>query len=398
MSEAERPAGPIGPLSGVKVLDLTSYLAGPYGCTLLADLGAEVIKIEAPAGDMIRNFPSTLENESRVFLGTNRNKLGMVLDLKKPEARAILDRLVAEADVIAHNFRPSVPDRLGIGYERLKGINPRLIYVSLTGFGQTGPMADNAGFDQVLQTMTGICTFQGSRDAPQVVLGSIVDYYTSSLLAYGVSSALYHRERTGEGQFVGLSLLRTALAMQAGRFVWAEGEGREAARDLRSGGLTGIHPTKEGHIYISAHSPHFWEALCELIGMEDLARDPRYDTMRKRAQHAAEILPRMRELLLAHTADEWEEIFGQRVPCSKAHPIEDMFDHPQVLDQGLVATMEHPVVGSYRGLGKPIEFGTTPGPAQFGAPTFGQHTDEVLARLGYSEEEIGRLRADGAIR
>ena len=258
-------------------------------------------------------------------------------------------------------------------------------------------MADNAGFDQVLQTMTGICNFQGRDDAPQVVLGSIVDYYTSSLLAYGVSAALFHRERTGEGQFVGLSLLRTALAMQAGRFVWAEGEGRDAARDLRSGGLTGIHPTKDGHIYISAHSPHFWEALCELIGMPDLARHPRYDSMRKRAEHAKEILPRMRELLLAHTADEWEVIFGQRVPCSKAHPIEDMFDHPQVLDQKLVATMEHPVVGSYRGLGKPIEFGTTPGPAQFGAPTMGQHTDQVLARYGYSEEEIARMRADGAI-
>lgn len=389
--------GPVGPLTGVKVLDLTSYLAGPYGCTLLADLGAEVIKIEAPAGDMIRNFPSTIPNESRVFLGTNRNKLGVVLDLKKKEARDALDRMVADADVIAHNFRPSVPDRLGIGYERLKAINPRLIYVSLTGFGQTGPMADNAGFDQVLQTMTGICTFQGREGEPQVVLGSIVDYYTSSLLAYGVSAALYHRERTGEGQFVGLSLLRTALAMQAGRFVWAEGEGREAARDLRSGGLTGIHPTKDGHIYISAHSPHFWEALCELIGMPDLAKHPRYDTMRKRAEHAAEILPRMRELLMARTADEWEVVFGQRVPCSKAHPIEDMFDHPQVLDQKLVATMEHPAIGSYRGLGKPIEFGATPGPDQFGAPTMGQHTDAILARYGYSEDEIARMRADGAI-
>ncbi|BBK36143.1 CoA transferase [Allostella sp. ATCC 35155] len=389
--------GPVGPLTGVKVLDLTSYLAGPYGCTLLADLGAEVIKIEAPAGDMIRHFPSTIPNESRVFLGTNRNKLGVVLDLKKAEAREALDRMVADADVIAHNFRPSVPDRLGIGYERLKGINPRLIYVSLTGFGQTGPMADNAGFDQVLQTMTGICTFQGRAGEPQVVLGSIVDYYTSSLLAYGVSAALYHRERTGEGQFVGLSLLRTALAMQAGRFVWTEGEGPEAARDLRSGGLTGIHPTKDGHIYISAHSPHFWEALCELIGMPDLARHPRYDTMRKRAEHAAEILPRMRELLMARTADEWEVVFGQRVPCSKAHPIEDMFDHPQVLDQKLVATMEHPAVGSYRGFGKPVEFSATPGPDQFGAPGMGQHTDAVLARYGYSEDEIARMRAAGAI-
>lgn len=388
---------PVGPLSSIRVLDLTSYLAGPYGCTLLADLGAEVIKIESPDGDMIRNFPSTIPNESRVFLGTNRNKLGMVLDLKKPEARAVFDRMVAEADVIAHNFRPAVPDRLGIGYERLKTINPRLIYVAVTGFGQTGPMAQNAGFDQVLQTMTGICNFQGRADKPELVLGSIVDYYTSALLAYGVSAALLHRERTGEGQFVGLSLLRTALTMQAGRFVHAEGEGMDVAREMRSGGLTGLHPTKDGHIYISAHSPHFWAALCELIGMPEFANHPRYDTMRKRAELAQEILPRMRELLLAHTADEWGVIFGERVPNSKAHPIEDMFDHPQVLDQNLVATMSHPAVGSYRGLGKPIEFGTTPGPAQFGAPTFGQHTDELLQRYGYSADEITALRGAGAV-
>jgi crotonobetainyl-CoA:carnitine CoA-transferase CaiB-like acyl-CoA transferase len=388
---------PIGPLSSIRVLDLTSYLAGPYGCTLLADLGAEVIKIESPDGDMIRNFPSTIENESRVFLGANRNKKGIVLDLKKPEGLAVLDRMVAEADVIAHNFRPSVPDRLGIGYERLREINPRLIYVAVTGFGQTGPMANNAGFDQVLQTMTGICTYQGRDGAPEVVLGSIVDYYTSALLAYGVSAALLHRERTGEGQFVGLSLLRTALTMQAGRFVWTEGEGRDAVREMRSGGLTGIHPTKDGHIYISAHSPHFWNALCELIGMPEFANNPRYDTMRKRAELAHEILPRMRELLLKRTAAEWEVVFGQKVPNSMAHPIEDMFDHPQVLDQKLVATMQHPVVGSYRGLGKPIEFSATPGPVQFGAPTFGQHTDEVLKQCGYSDEDIRRLRDAQAI-
>ncbi|MGE0716382.1 MAG: CaiB/BaiF CoA transferase family protein [Alphaproteobacteria bacterium] len=390
-------AAPVGPLSGIKVLDLTSYLAGPYGCTLLADLGAEVIKVEAPVGDMIRNFPSTLQNESRVFLGANRNKQGIVLDLKKKEALAILHRMVETADVVAHNFRPSVPKRLGIDYERLKAINPRLIYVSLTGFGETGPMADNAGFDQVLQTMTGICTFQGTPENPQVVLGSVVDYYTSALLGYGVASALFHRERTGEGQFVGLSLLRTALTMQAGRFVWAEGEPLHVNRELRSGGLTGIHPTKEGSIYISAHSPHFWKALCEALGLDDLATDPRYDTMRKRAEHAAVLLPRLREALMKHTAAEWEEIFGQSVPCARARPIEDMFEHPQVLAEDLVATMEHPVVGSYQGLNKPIRFSATPGPKNFGAPTFGQHTDAVLSRHGYSEEEIAQLRADGAV-
>lgn len=399
--KSEMPAaggGPAGPLSGIKVIDLSSYLAGPYGCTLLADLGAEVVKVEPPDGDTLRHFPSSLEGESRLFLGANRGKLGIVLDLKRPEGLAALDRLVAEADVLVHNFRPSVPPRLKIDYERLRRINPRLIYCALTGFGDSGPLKDHAGFDQVLQCMTGIATFQGaSLGKPQVVLGSVVDYYSSALLAFGIASALFHRQRSGEGQYLSVSLLRSALAMQSGRFIWAEGEGRDAPRDLRSGGLTGIHPTRDGDIYLSMHSNHFWRALCELVGLPELADDPRYDSMQKRADHAPELLPKLRTALAARSALEWEQVFGQRVPCCAVRPIEDMFDHPQVLAEELVATMEHPTVGRYRGLSKPLKFGATPGPAPTAAPTLGQHTAEVLRRAGYAEEEIDHLRRLGAI-
>jgi formyl-CoA transferase len=286
---ASRTEGLVGPLSGITVLDLSAYIAGPYGCTLLADLGSEVIKIEPPSGDTLRQYPSTLKGESRAFLGTNRNKLGMVLDLKQSDGLAVLLRLVEKTDVLVHNFRPAVPARLGIDYEKLRTINPRLIYCALTGFGETGPLKDKAGYDQVLQSMTGICTFQGQTDEkPQIVLGSVVDFYAASLLAYGVTSALFHRERTGEGQYVGVSLLRTALAMQSGRFIWAQGEPREVGRDMRSGGVTGIHPTGDGYIYISANTPHFWRSLCELLGVPELADDSRYDTIRKRAQKAAD--------------------------------------------------------------------------------------------------------------
>ncbi len=194
------PADSSGPLTGVRVLDLSSYIAGPYACSLLADLGADVIKIEPPDGDGLRHYPSTLESESRAFLGANRSKRGVVLDLKQSEGLSALLHLVEAADVLVHNFRPSVPKRLGIDYEKLKKINPRLIYCALTGYGETGPMRDKAGYDQVLQSFTGITTFQGG-----IVLGSIVDFYAASMLAYGVSSALFHRERTGEGQYVGLS-------------------------------------------------------------------------------------------------------------------------------------------------------------------------------------------------
>lgn len=384
---------PAGPLSGIRVLDLSSYVAGPYACSLLADLGADVVKIEPHAGDSMRHYPSTLDAESRAFLGTNRSKRGLALDLKQPEGLAALKRLVGTADVLVHNFRPSVPARLGIDYERLKAVNARLIYCALTGYGDSGPMKDKAGYDQVLQCFTGICTFQGAtNEKPEIVLGSVVDFYAASLLAYGTSAALFHRERTGEGQYVGISLLAAALAMQSGRFICAEGETPDTDRDLRSGGITGIHPTGQGELYLQANAAHFWRSLCTLVGLPHLADDPKYDTVRKRARHATEIVPAIRKALQAHTAREWEEIFGEQVPCCAVRSIEEMFDHPQVVAQGLVGSMQHPRIGSYQGVRQPLKFSEGSGPEPFAAPALGQHTDEILSSIGYSAEEIGRLR------
>src|SRR5437763_14055486 len=237
------------------------------GCTLLADLGADVIKIESPQGDMLRQFPSSLEGESRFFIGTNRGKRALALDLKQPDGLAILHRMVETADVFVENFRPSVPARLGIDYPRLREINPRLVYAGLTGYGDKGPRSDRGGFDQVLQCLSGMAVFQGGgADKPQLVLGSVLDYFTSALLAYGVAAALFHRERSGKGQYLSLSLLRSALTSQAGRFVWADSETRDVARDSGTGGLTGIHPTKNGARYISVPPNHFWAALGQLVG------------------------------------------------------------------------------------------------------------------------------------
>jgi len=392
------PPTPAGPLDGVTVLDLCSYLAGPYGCTLLADLGARVIKVESPQGDMLRQFPSSLPGESRFFLGTNRGKHAMALDLKHPEGLAVLHRMVETADVLVENFRPSVPARLGIDYPRLKAVNPRLVYCGLTGYGDTGPLSEKGGFDQVLQCLSGMAVFQGGGpDKAQVVLGSVLDYFTSALLAYGVASALFHRERSGAGQYLSLSLLRSALTIQAGRFVWTDSESREVPRDSGAGGLTGIHPTRDGGLYISVHSNHFFAALCELIGRPELARDPRCATMRSRAAHAAELVPELRAALAARRALEWEEIFGERVPCAAVRPIEDMFDHPQVIAEDLVTTLDHPVVGRYRTMTKPIKFADTHGPPPTPSPVFGQHSDEILAAYGYSAQDIAALRERGAI-
>jgi formyl-CoA transferase len=286
---------------------------------------------------------------------------------------------------------------LGIDYDTLRTRNPRLIYCALTGYGDTGPLKDSAGYDQVLQTMTGICTFQGAPGDPEIVYGSVVDYYAASLLAGSVSSALYQRERTGQGSYIGVSLLGSALAMQSARFIWAENEPRDVWRDMRSGGITGLHPTREGSIYLSANTPHFWEALCELVGLADMARDPRYDSVRKRAEHADEIVPRLRQALQAHTAMEWQDIFGVRVPCAPAQPIEDMFDHPQVLAQDMLHTYPHPVVGSYRGLARPVQFGKEPVAAPRAAPTLGQHTEQVLRDGGWTDAELDDLRAAGVL-
>ncbi|MBW8807410.1 MAG: CoA transferase [Lysobacter sp.] len=389
-----QPVAAPGPLAGVRVLDLSAYIAGPYGCSLLADQGADVIKIEPPDGDNLRQYPSTLASESRAFLGVNRSKRGIVLDLKRADDHAVLLRLVREADVLVHNFRPSVPKRLGIDFEQLRLINPRLIYCAVTGYGETGPMKDKAGYDQVLQTMTGMCNLQGRRGGPpEIIYGSVVDYYAAALLAAGVSSALFERERSGLGQFVGVSLLRSALTMQSARMIWADGEGLDIGRDMRSGGVTGIHPTRDGHIYISANTARFWKALCEKTGLRELADDPRYDSVRKRAQAVAEIVPRLQQALAARSAMEWEAIFGDEVPCAAARRIEDMFDHPQVLAEGIVDAIDHPQVGRYRGVAQSIKFGRTPGPAAFAAPMLGQDTQAVKAELGETGA-VGRKRRE----
>jgi crotonobetainyl-CoA:carnitine CoA-transferase CaiB-like acyl-CoA transferase len=392
------PADAAGPLTGITVLDLSAYIAGPYGCALLADLGAEVIKIEPPTGDTLRQYPSTLAGESRAFLGTNRSKRGIALDLKKPEGMDVLLRLVRKADVFVHNFRPLVPKRLGIDYETLKAIKPGLIYCSLTGYGETGPLKDRAGYDQVLQSVAGICTSQGEgKSLPEIVYGSVVDFYAASMLAYAVNAALFHRERTGEGQSIGVSLLGSALAMQATRFVWADSEPRSIGRDMRSGGVTGIHPTKEGQIYISANTPHFWQALCEFTGLTELTSNPRYATVRLRAEHADELIPLLHTALQAHTALEWEQVFGEKVPNAAVRPIEDMFDFPQVVAEGMIVSNDHPVIGPYKSLARPVKFSATPGPQPFTSPGFGQHSDEILEEAGYSAEEIELLHHKGAV-
>ena len=392
------------PLSGVKVLDLSAYIAGPYGCTLLGDLGADLIKVESPEGDNLRKYPSTLASESRAFLGINRNKRGLCLDLKHPDGHAVLCRLVQQADVLVHNFRPGVPERLRIDFDTLKAINPRLIYCAMTGYGDRGPMARHAGYDQVLQSMTGMCASQGKADGPpEILYGSVVDYYGASLICSSISAALYRRERTGLGQAVQVSLLGSALAMQSARLVWADGEPRRIERDMRSGGITGIHPTQEGYLYISANTPHFWRALCEHLGLAALADDERYDTVKKRAANADVLIPMVREALAKAPARAWADRFGQSVPCSVVNRVEDMFDDPQVAAMDFMGAYHNPHAGGYRGLSRWARFdgaAAAPGDAARhagGAPGLGEHSRQILGELGYDAAAIERLIQSAAV-
>lgn len=384
-------------LDGIIVLDLTSYIAGPYGTALLGDVGADVIKVEVPTGDMMRHYPSSLPGEGRAFLGANRNKRSIAIDLKNPEGLAALHRMVEQADVFVHNFRPGVPEKLGIGYDALKALRPALIYCSLTGYGQTGPFSHHPGYDQMLQCFAGIAAAQGGgAEAPQVLGGSIVDFYTSTLLAFGVSAALVHRERTGEGQQVELSLLRSAIALQPGRFIWAESEPRNVPREPPVGRTAGAHPTKDGFLYVQASTPPFWKALCEFLGLPQLAADPRYDTVKKRFDRSGEVMPLIKQALLDRTAAEWEALMLGRVPAIAVHGIEDMFDHPQVLAEDLVVEHDHPVVGRYRAMTKAVRMGAGDNHTTR-APLVGEHTDEILRGFGFGDGEIERLRSGEAV-
>ena len=386
------------PLEGITVLDFTSYIAGPFCPVMLADMGADVIKIEAHGGDPTRAFPSSMPNGSRLFEGVNRNKRGLRLDLKQAAGREVVYRLVRQADVVVENFRPGTAERLQIGYDDLRQRQPKLIYCGISGYGSNGPLSGKPGFDQVLQAMTGIAAAQGrSLGRPMLVGGSVVDFFAAMLATYGVMLALFVRERTGEGQRVDTSLLAAALSMQAGRYVASEHEPLDNERDLDTG-ISGLYACREGHLYISAHVQKFWLALCDAVGLPELAADPRYDTMRKRSTHAQELRERLEAVFQTKSADEWAaKLEDAGVPSAAAGAIHSMFAHPQVLANELVEQVAHPALGTLSLFGLPLKLSATPGSVRCAAPVLGQHSEEILAAAGYDAQEVAALRESRVI-
>ncbi|HLE44048.1 MAG TPA: CoA transferase, partial [Methylomirabilota bacterium] len=297
MSESPDQAGP---LEGLRVVDLSAIIAGPVATAFLATFGAEVVKLEPLEGDALRSYPSTLPGQSRYFLGINRGKRSLALDLKHPDGAAIAGRLARDADVVVESFRPGVAARLGLDYPALRDANPRLVYCSISAYGQRGPLSSRPGLDPVVQCYGGLAWEQGAPEGetPALVRGSLVDYYTGSLAASGILLALLGRGRTGAGQYLETSLLDGVLAMQAGRLFWAEAlEPREAVRDLLGDRVSRIYPTREGHLYLYVELPKFWEGLCRTLGLEAWLDDPGLQTMVGRHAHKAALIARITERL-----------------------------------------------------------------------------------------------------
>ena len=400
------------PLSGVRVLDLGRHLAGPTCAQYLGDLGADVIKIENPergedgrgAGPPFFDANGPAERgESAFFLSANRNKRSLALDIKRPEGKAIFRRLAADADVVVENFRPEVMGALGLSYESLSEINPRLIYCAISGYGADGPFANRPGLDNIIQGFAGLMTVTGFEGGDPTRVGiPIADLLTGLLGAFGVVAALQARERTGRGQRVETSLLESMLGtmgFQAVRVLNGAGVPPPAGNHHPINAPYGIFRTQDGFVTIGATGEKRWPKFCEIIGRTDLPSDPRFNSNGTRYANRLELAEIIGEALQAHTSAEWEPILNDAgIPCGPIHKLDEALEHPQVLHREMVVEREHPVMGTVRLLGMPVKLSDTPTGVWRTPPLMGQHTDEILRELGMTDEELAGLRASGVIR
>jgi len=392
-----------GPLAGMRVIELAHIMAGPVCGLMLADMGADVIKVEKPQGDDTRRFvPPEIEGESAAFMMMNRNKRGIALDLKQPEARDVLFRLLTEADVLIENYRQGTMEKLGLGYETLREHNPGLIYVEISGFGRTGPYAGRGGFDLIAQGMSGLMSITGEGPGrPPVKVGPPVSDITAGILgAMGVSAAYAHKLRTGEGQKIDTSLFEAAITQTYWQSAIAFATG------VPPGPMGSAHPlnapyqafeTADGWINIGAANQANWERLIAVLGAPELNDDPRFSSNAARMAHLDALSETLNKIFRARTTDEWLRALDEAgVPAGPVLSITEMHADPQTRARDMVVATEHPVAGEVETIGLPVKFSETPGGVRRHAPTLGMHTREVLAELGYPPEEIQRLVSEGA--
>lgn len=376
-------------------------MAGPYCAMLLCDMGADVIKIEPPGGDWTRNLAGAVGAESPAFNAVNRGKRGIVLDLKQPAAQEIFRRLAATADVIVENYRPGVMTRFGLDYASLSADNPRLIYASISGYGQTGPDAAKGGFDLVAQGVSGLMSITGEPDGPPVKVGvPITDLGAGLFTLAGILAALHARDRTGRGQYIDTSLVEAGLALS----VW------EATEYFSTGVIP--QPTgsahrlsapyqalkcADGYITIGAANDRSFAKLCELLGRPEWTTDPRFASNARRVQHRAVLASAIEDVTSQRPRGHWlEQLERVGIPCGPINTYQDVFRDPHVLAREMLVEIDHPVLGPTRALGTPIKMSGTPLNPRRRAPLLGEHTEAILKSLGYSQDEIAAIRTSKA--
>ncbi|HCI86956.1 MAG TPA: CoA transferase [Dehalococcoidia bacterium] len=390
-------------LKGVKVLDCSQILAGPFCSMLLADMGADVIKIEKPNGgdDTRRMGPPFIDTESAAFLAMNRNKRSMVLNFKEPEGVDAMKRLVKDSDIIIENYRTGVMERLGLGYEDLKAINPGIIYCSISGFGRTGPYANRGGYDLIAQAMSGIMSFTGVPDTPPVKAGvPIADMNAGMFSVYGILTAYINKLKTGKGQFLEISLLEAALAYtvweSAGYFATGEVAGPLGSSHRNSAPYQAL-ATSDGHLVVGAPNQPNWERLAKAFGCEELIGREEYKDNAGRLVNRAKLEEELELATTKKSTNEWLEILeAAGVPAGPILNMEEIWADPQIQERGMEALLEHPTAGVIKNIGVAAKLYSTPGRITRPAPLLGQHTREVLEDAGYSAEEIESLNELGA--
>jgi formyl-CoA transferase len=385
------------PLAPYTVVDLTRARSGPTAVRQLADMGAQVIRVETR---------EQMEGDSTAlgfdFLNLHRNKRAMTLDFKHPRGLEIMHRLAKRADVIVENFRPDVKHRLGIDYETLSALNPRLIYGSISGFGQTGPYRDRPGYDQIAQGMGGLMSITGLPGQGPVRVGiPVADLTAGIFLAQGILVALLERERSGKGQWVHTSLLQAMITMldfQAARWL-IDGEiAPQAGNDHPTGIPTGVFTTADGHINIAASGQNMYRRLCTAIGAPDLIDDARFKTVQDRSKNRREMNAELDQRLVKKSSAEWiEALNAAGVPSGPILNIKQVFENEQVQSLGMAQPVQHPTRGTLMVQAPPATLSRTPASIRLPAPEHGEHTDEILGELGYSKDDVAELRRTGAV-
>lgn len=392
-------------LAGIRVVDLSRILSGPVATMVLADLGADVVKVEnTKDGDDTRQWaPPYQGTEAAYFLAANRNKRGISVDLKSEQGREFVLRLTDRSDVVVENFRPGTADRLGLGYRALSARNPRLVYASVSGYGQTGPWAARPGYDAIAQAQSGMMSITGEAGGPPLRPGvATADIGAGMWATIGILAALHARDATGRGQHVDVSLLDGQLAWLT--YV----AGGWFATGTSPGPLGSAHPTivpyqalptGDGHLMIAAGNDKLFQRLAAAIGVPELAHDPRFAGNPDRVRHRAELIPLLQAALSRRGSAEWAELLDAAgVPCAPIATVEEALTSPQATARDMVVEFDHPTAGRLRTVGSPLKLSHTPVGFRAAPPLLGQHTDEVLAEAGYSPEEIADLHATGAVR